>query len=105
MQRGHRHHGIERSSVEGSIKHIAVLPFNGHAKVARPRSFQYAPIHIEPNDVWHASLNQLRREDAVAAAHLQYVARSMRNGLDEQRVILNVRIPEPVRSHRAEDYS
>ena len=78
MQCGDRYHGVERTSFEGNVKEVAVPPLDGRAKVASPRPFEYTAVQIEPKDVRHAGPRQLRRQDAVAAPHVQNVARSMR---------------------------
>ena len=55
---------IERTSVVGNVKEVALPPLDRHATVARPRPVEYSPVQIESNDVRHAGASQLRRQDA-----------------------------------------
>ena len=43
MKGGDRHHGVERTSLEGNVKNVALPPLDRDASVARPRSVEYLP--------------------------------------------------------------
>src|SRR5262245_48199942 len=63
------------------------------------RAVENTGIYIEANDVSHASLDQLRTQNAVTAPDVQHARRSGRNGIEKQRVIVDIGIPEFLRGH------
>jgi len=105
MKGGDRHHGVERTSLEGNVKNVGLPPLDRDANVARPRSVENGPVHIEPDYVPNAGSSQPRREDAVTASHVQNPTRSGRDCIDEQRMIVNIGVPELLGCHSTRDYS
>ena len=96
MQRGDRHHSIEGASFKRYIKHVALEPLHWDTGVACPRPVENTRVEIEPDDVPHASLSQLRRQDAITTPHVQDALCTVRDRRQDHRVILKIGIPESV---------
>ena len=105
MKGGDRHHGVERTCFEGHVKGVALPPLDRDASVARPRSVEYCPVLVEPDDVRNTELSQPRRQHAITASNVQHTTRSAWNRFDEQRMIVNVGVPELPGCHSRRDYS
>jgi hypothetical protein len=105
MKGGDRHHGVERTSLEGNVKEVALPPLDRDANVTRPRSVEYCLVQVEPDDVRNAGPSQPRRQHAVTASNVQNATRSVRNRLDEQRMVVNIGVPELLGCHPTRDYS
>ena len=84
---------------ERNVKHVAMQPLDWHAEVARSSPVENFRVKIETDDVAHASLSQLGRQDAITTPHVQDASCSMWDRLQEQRMILDVGIPEPIECH------
>jgi hypothetical protein len=52
--------------------------------------------------VLHAGMEQLRARNAVATPNVQHVRCIARNRLEQQRVIVDVRVSDPLREHGEE---
>ena len=94
MEGGDRHHCVERTRLERNVKQIALLPFDRDPRVACPRPLEDLPVHVEPDDVRNAAANQMRRQDAVTTTHVENATRSLRDRLDEERMVMDIRIPK-----------
>ena len=99
VQSGHRHDRIERSGFEWNTEDVAVNPRDVGIGVTRPRAFENAGIEIEADDVRSARSGNLGRQNSVTTPHVEDVFRRFRNGVEDQGVVVDVGIPEPVCSH------
>jgi hypothetical protein len=99
MQGGHGKYGVELAGRQRSIEQIAMDPLDGKPGMAVPGPIKHTGIGIESDDSGHTGLGQLRAENAVSAADIEDARGSLRNGMEKQWVVVDVRVPQLLRGH------
>ena len=94
MQGRNRYNRVERTRFERRREHIGVEPFDALSTVALSRAAEHARIRVEPDDVANAGVGQLCREDAVTTSDVEHALRVAGDHRENQRVVMNIRIPE-----------
>ena len=93
VQHGHREDRIERAALERLGHEIALEPRDRPARVSLAGSSQHRSVHVDGDDLRDPMVHQIGSEHAVATADVQDTPGIARQGVEEERMVVNVVVP------------